>query len=338
MPYLLKLNHIVALTLLGVCPFGYGADSQTEEDAKQLLTPTGLTPEESLGGWLALFDGQTSFGFKHAQVLTDGAKRALQGGTTTTEFADFELRIKVIKGGSLQVAGEETRVAAGEKVLSSRGRRGPVALGSDLVVEHVSLKPLGLKPLWNGRDLTGWDRRGRVPPANQSGAQWSVKDQAIHVVGGPEALEYAPAEGPHLFDDFILQTVVTTCRPGANGGIFFRNQPGKTMMGYEAQLHHPWYDPQSGKRGYTTGAIDDRQQARAPVAVDLVPFRLTVIAHGAHIATWVNGYQTVDWEDTRADDANPRRGRRLDAGTIQLQAHDPETDLKFHGIWLRELH
>ena len=181
------------------------------------------------------------------------------------------------------------------------------------------------------------DRRGRVPTGNKSGAQWSVEKGVIHVAGGPEALEYAPSEGRHLFADFILQIAVRTRKPGTNGGLFFRNEPGKTMMGYEAQLHNTWYDPMSGKHGYTTGGIDDRQQARAPVAVDEVPFRMTVVAHGPHIATWVNGYQTADWTDTRAPDLNPRKGLRLEPGTIQLQAHDPETDLEFHGIWLREL-
>jgi hypothetical protein len=51
----------------------------------------------------------------------------------------------------------------------------------------------------------------------------------------------------------------------------------------------------------------------------------------------VNGYQVIDWIDTRDQDENPRKGLRLKPGTIQLQAHDRETDLEFHSVFLAEL-
>jgi hypothetical protein len=70
------------------------------------------------------------------------------------------------------------------------------------------------------------------------------------------------------------------------------------------------------------------------VARDGEPFRLTAVLSGPHIAIWINGYQTADWTDTRATDDNPRRGLRVAAGTLQLQAHDPETDLEFHRVLL----
>ena len=88
---------------------------------------------------------------------------------------------------------------------------------------------------------------------------------------------------------------------------------------------------------YSTGAIDDRQLARRLVSRDLEPFTMTVIAIGPHIATWVNGYQTADWTDTRDKHENPREGLRLEAGTIQLQAHDPQTDLEFRRISIAEI-
>jgi hypothetical protein len=326
--------------IVAVCmPIGVRQIAAIEPNPQSLVSQTGLTPQEAMDGWIALFDGQTTFGFQNSKIIQDGNKELLQGGVTTSEFADFELRIRVVRGGILDVAGEKVTLVAGEKSLQSQshGRRGPIALSPELAIEHLSLKPLALKPLFNGKDLSGWDRRGRVPAANQRGAKWTVNDKAIRVSGGPEALEYAPPHGIHLFDNFVAQLVVRTMRPAANGGFFFRNEPGKTMMGYEVQLHNSWYDPKSGKHGYTTGGVDDRQQARAPIAADLVPFRMTVLAHGPHIATWVNGYQTVDWVDQRDNHSNPRNGKRLEAGTIQLQAHDPETELEFTGIWLQEL-
>jgi hypothetical protein len=295
-----------------------------------------LPAEDAMQGWVALFDRESSYGFVDAKVVLRGDDPALQGGRCSTEFADYQLRVQVLQAGMLTLSGQTIPLSVGSHQLESRGKLGPIQLSPELIVKAFDLKPLQLRPLFNGRDLNGWDRRGRVP-AGKPGARWSVENGAIRVVGGPEALEYAPAEGKHLFDDFILQLTVRMRRPGTNGGLFFRNEPGLTMMGYEAQLHNPWYDPAAGQHGYTTGGIDDRQQARTAVAVDDVPFRMTVIAQGPHLASWVNGYQTVDWTDTRNPDPNPRRGLRLEPGTLQLQAHDPETDLEFQGIWLQEL-
>ncbi len=66
-------------------------------------------------------------------------------------------------------------------------------------------------------------------------------------------------------------------------------------------------------------------------------FRMTVVANGPHLATRVSGYQVTDWADTRAKDANPRKGLRTDPGTIQLQAHDPMTNVEFSAIAVSEI-
>ena len=73
------------------------------------------------------------------------------------------------------------------------------------------------------------------------------------------------------------------------------------------------------------------------VSRDNEPFMLTVLAHGPHLATWVNGVQVTDWTYMRLRDETPRRGLRTEAGTIQLQAHDPETDLEFGVIAIAPL-
>ena len=47
---------------------------------------------------------------------------------------------------------------------------------------------------------------------------------------------------------------------------------------------------------------------------------------------WVNGGQVIDWTDDRKPDVNARKGLRLEAGPIQLQAHDTNTDVEFRDI------
>jgi hypothetical protein len=64
---------------------------------------------------------------------------------------------------------------------------------------------------------------------------------------------------------------------------------------------------------------------------------MTVVADGRHIATWVNGVQTVDWTDNRPPKDNARNGCRLEKGAISLQGHDPTTDIDFRNLRIAEL-
>jgi len=121
------------------------------------------------------------------------------------------------------------------------------------------------------------------------------------------------------------------------GGVFFRAIAGDFMNGYEVQIHNRCLDNDPAKPfRYCTGGIDDRLDARRQVARDFVPFKMTIIADGPRIATWVNGFQTVDFLDERAEHENPREGKRVNPGVIQLQAHDPATDYEVRGIQIAE--
>jgi hypothetical protein len=190
-----------------------------------------------------------------------------------------------------------------------------------------------LAAIYDGRNFADWQPLA-YPNLKDRKVEWTVSGGVIVARGGPGALEYRPGGKEFLAGDFLLQVEARTRTPHTNGGIFLRNQPGTVMMGYEAQIHHRVYDTRKGERGCCTGSLDDRQHARRLVARDGELFRMTAVLSGPHIALWINGYQTADWTDTRASDENPRRGQRLAPGTLQLQAHDPETDLEFHRIWL----
>jgi hypothetical protein len=105
------------------------------------------------------------------------------------------------------------------------------------------------------------------------------------------------------------------------------------MNGYEAQIYNRCHDGDTSKPWtWATGAIDDRQNARHLVSRDGEWFTYTIVASGDRIATWVNGFQTVDWKDERKENENPRLGKRTMPGTIQLQAHDAGTEIEFRNI------
>src|SRR5688572_30817330 len=102
MPRPLLSCRAFVLMIVAVCiPIGLRRIAAVEPNPQSLVSQTGLTPQEAMDGWIALFDGQTTFGFQNSKIIQDGNKELLQGGVTTSEFADFELRIRVVRGGIL---------------------------------------------------------------------------------------------------------------------------------------------------------------------------------------------------------------------------------------------
>ena len=205
------------------------------------------------------------------------------------------------------------------------GRIGLQMNGGEIEFRNVFARPLGAKPLFNGNDLQGW----REVPGGKS--RFTVVDGAIHVEDGAGFLESESTWG-----NFVLQAEARTNGDELNSGIFFRAESGTAenpSNGYELQIHN---GSKNGNRlvpgNAGTGAIFRRSTARFVAAEDRKWCALTLVASGANFSVWVNGLQVTEWRDERSGDPNPRRGRRLRAGHISLQGHDPTTDLDFRGI------
>ncbi len=185
-----------------------------------------------------------------------------------------------------------------------------------------------MESIFNHEDLTGWV----TFPERES--RFTVTDDGwMRVEDGPGQLETEPSYG-----DFVLQLQCKTHAPELNSGIFFRCIPGDPMNGYESQIHNGIVDgDRSRPTDCGTGGIFRRQDARFVAADDNAWFYKTILVAGPHMTVWVNGLQVSDWTDTREPDENPRRGLRLEPGTIQIQGHDPTTDLVFREFWAAEL-
>jgi hypothetical protein len=195
--------------------------------------------------------------------------------------------------------------------------------------KNLKLKPLGLDPLFNGKDLTGWKNHP------QSKSTFTVNEKGeIHVT----STDRGALESEKQFGDFILQMEAISHAPSLNSGLFFRCVPGEFVNGYESQIHN---GIKNGDRtqpvDHGTGGIQWRVNARIVVPNDKEWFYKTIVADGPHISVWVNGYQVTDLTDDRKPDKNPRKGLRTEAGTLQLQGHDKTTDLSFRNIRAREL-
>ena len=363
-----------------------------------------LSDEELADGWIALFDGQSLFGWKaHSKAnwqVKEGAVGVSEGEKgllcTTVPFDNYVLKLdfRAAEGTNSGVflrtapspamddiktrcyelniappdnpfptgsfvgrqkakavperAGEwqtfevtldgakATVKLNGEEVLAYDD---PAPIGRGLIglqlntgaveFKNIKLRPLGLAPLFNGKDLTGW----KDHPESKSSFTVNEKGE-LHVTSTGRGC----IESDQQFGDFVLQMECISHAPSLNSGLFFRCIPGQFMNGYESQIHNGYT---GGDRSQPvdcgTGGIFRRVNARLVNANDQEWFTKTILAAGPQISVWVNGYQVTDWTDERRPHENPRNGLRLEKGTLQIQGHDPTTDLSFRNLRSREL-
>jgi hypothetical protein len=363
--------------------------------------PNSLSSQELADGWVLLFDGETTFGWRPSSEvdwkIVDGTITATEGEEgllyTTGQFGNYLMKVdfrsapgtnsgvflrtspkpsdvttkcyelniadsgtndfptgsfvqrKVATGDNDSGDWQTFEVAAegglflvkldGETVLDytdpeplGRGYIGLQLNSGKIEFRNVKLKPLGTKSMFNGKDLTGW----KSPPDNP--AVFTVTDEGcLDLKGGSGYLE---SDGS--YDDFTLQLEAIINGDKINSGIFFRSIPGEKMNGYESQIHNAYEDGDRSKPvDCGTGGIFRRQNARKVVANDREWFHITLHADDRHMAAWVNGYQVSDFSDNRKPDKNPRKGLRLEAGTIQIQGHDPTSAFSFRNLRIGEL-
>lgn len=250
------------------------------------------------------------------------------GGRTTGEWQTFDVTA---------AGGHFTVKLDGRLVLdysdSKPPRRGFIGLQLNqgrVEFRNVKLRPLGLKSIFNGRDLSGW----KVYPGEKNKSQFSVTPAGeLNVKNGPGQLE-----SDSHYGDFVVQLEVFVNGEKLNSGVFFRSIPGDWWNGYESQIHNGYADDDRARPlDFGTGAIYRRQKARQVVSNDFEWFYKTVLATGNHIAVWVNGQQVTDWTDNRAANANPRQGLRTEPGSLIIQGHDPTTDISFRRLRAGEL-
>lgn len=193
------------------------------------------------------------------------------------------------------------------------------------------------RPLFNGKDLTGWR-------ANNDPDSFSVKDGVLRVqASGPTSahLFYVGdlKDGLEAFKDFELEATVRA-ELNSNGGIFvhtdenIRDAQKHLAKGYEVQLNS------SAKEKRKTGSL------YAIVDLDSSPvdetkwFTVRVVVRDKRITIAVDGKQTVDY--TEPDDVvrpKERAGRLFSptGGALALQAHDTGSVWYFKDIRVKRL-
>ncbi len=228
----------------------------------------------------------------------------------------------------LRVDGKTSSILEGK--YRDRGYIGLLTDGQGTVkYRNIRFHPTGLKSVFNGKDLTGW-----IAPEGNKSVFSVTKEGWLNLKGGRGDLQTIAQWG-----DFVLQIDVYTNGDHLNSGVFFRAEQGKFEQGYEDQIRNQWEgDDRTKPVDYGTGAVYNRMPVRRVVSSDREWFTMTLIAHGTHIGSWVNGVMVCDFTDRRPpDQVNARKGARTKAGVISLQGHEPDTDLNFRNIRIVEL-
>ena len=195
----------------------------------------------------------------------------------------------------------------------------------------------GWRPLFNGKDLTGW--RANLQPESFKVVDGAIRVQAQGKFAAHLFFVGAAKEGFERFTNFELEATVRG-EPDSNAGIFIhtdestRDAKKHLATGYEVQLNS------SAKERRKTGSL------YAVVDLDKSPvdetnwFKIKVAVRGKRITVFVNEEKVVDYVEPDDVKRPPERaGRRLrpEGGAIALQAHDPESVFYFKDVRVRPL-
>lgn len=228
---------------------------------------------------------------------------------------------------SAKVNGQDAAVAAPGHAV---GYIGILYQGARVEVSDIKLRPLAMKPIFNGENLDGWN----IIPDHKS--VFAVDDGAIRIRDGNGQIE---TDG--LYQNFVLQLDIFSRgeEKPLNSGVFFRGPKGVFWKGYESQVRNEWKgDDRNDPVDYGTGGLYAIQNARKVVSNEKEWFYKTILCNGNHFAVWINGYAVSDFLDMRpaVDHGDAKAGFVGEAGTIHLQGHDQTTDLSFKNIRLQE--
>ena len=184
----------------------------------------------------------------------------------------------------------------------------------------------GFVQLFNGKDFTGW----KISNPDS----FKIEDGAIVANGTAGHAYYDGPVRDHAFRNFELKVDVMT-RASSNGGVYVHTEfqeKGFPRKGFEIQVNNTYRDPVKSGSLYHVADVTE-----AP-AKDDEWFTEHIIVQGNTITVKVNDKQIVQWtQPADWDGGREGPGRRLDTGTIALQAHDPKSTVYYKNIRIKPL-
>jgi hypothetical protein len=198
-----------------------------------------------------------------------------------------------------------------------------VAVGALAVAYAAEEKEEGFVPLFNGKDLTGWEGDAKL---------WVVEDGML--VGRSPGIKYndflATAKP---YGDFILRYQIRLVGGKGNTGLQFRSkrvENSHEVAGYQADFAPGWwgklYDEARRKKVLAAPKEEDLKKVLKADGWNDYEVR----AEGAKITLTLNGLKTVEY--TEADATIARTG----IFAVQIHAGGP-MEVQFKNIRIKEL-
>jgi len=164
--------------------------------------------------------------------------------------------------------------------------------------------PTDKKPIFNGKDLTGWKIYGTE--------KWYVDKGNLVCESGPDK-QYGYLATEKFYKNFDL-TLEFLQESNGNSGVFFRSTiEGTKITGWQCEVAPKGHDTggiyESYGRGWLVQIPDEKENILKPGEWNKLRLRV----EGDRVQTWLNGQPMADLKDDKIGQAN---------GSIALQIHD----------------
>lgn len=172
--------------------------------------------------------------------------------------------------------------------------------------------------LFDGKSFDGWK-------ISENPDSWKIEDGAFVAHGPRSHLYYTGGD----FKNFVFKCDVMT-KPGSNGGIFIHTKyqkEGWPKQGYELQVNNTHGDP------VKTGSVYNTVKLFESAAQDNKWWTQKITVRGNHVTVEIDGKQVIDYTEP-GDKAGPVK---LSHGTFALQAHDPNSVVRYKNIAVKPL-
>lgn len=189
----------------------------------------------------------------------------------------------------------------------------------------------GFRPLFNGKDLSGWKHVGP--------GSFAIEDGMMKTVGGMGLLYYEKEK----FGNCIVRVVYKTASDHANSGVVIRlpEPPPDPWFGvhngYEVQIDAGGDEWHSTGAIYSISKVTSRQQKPKgewnTMEIELRGPVTRITLNGV----LVNEYREGAPVPPRKMWYEPVRGPRPDSGYIGLQNHDPNSTVYFREVSVKPL-
>jgi hypothetical protein len=190
-------------------------------------------------------------------------------------------------------------------------------------ISHLLAAEDGYEPLFNGRDLTGWEGDAKL---------WVVERRSL--IGRSPGISYNNfLAHQRRFEDFILKFQVRLLEDAGNSGVQFRSERvlnSTEFYGYQADVGPGWwgnlYDESRRRRTLVEVPQADRDRTVKKGQWN----DYAVVALGKRIRLVLNGTVTADYIEPSATIARD--------GLIAVQIHSgPAMEVRFRDIRIRAL-